>query len=45
MNIREDNMALEQDLDEFLFFDGEMPNLADGVEEVPYPQGFEECND
>jgi len=34
-------MALEQDLDSFLFFEGEMPNLADGVEEVAYPQGFE----
>lgn len=34
---------LERDLDAFIFFDGPMPNLAEGVEEVPMPDSALYC--
>ena len=33
----------QQDLDNFLYFDGAMPNLAKGVKEVPLPKGYYVC--
>lgn len=34
---------LDQQLDEFLYFGGAFPNLAEGVEEVKMPDGFYVC--
>lgn len=38
-------MALAEDLNSFLYFGGAEPNLADGVEEVPMPEGYYACMD
>jgi hypothetical protein len=34
---------LERELDNYLFFGGDMPNLAEGVREVPMPTGVLYC--
>jgi hypothetical protein len=36
-------MSLDQQLDSFLYFGGDFPDLAEGVEEVASPDGFYMC--
>lgn len=34
---------LERELDHFLYFGGKLPDLSQGIKEVPLPDGFWYC--